>query len=93
MPVDTQYPHRLGGQLHMLGHQACPLTDLAALHERGRDKGPVWYRILPQTNRRGRRDDIVLLPATLQATLRRDLLGANRLYEAQEILEVSVCVV
>lgn len=82
MSVNTQYPHRLGGQLHMLGHQACPLTALAALHERGRDKGPVLYRILLQTNRRGRKDDIVLLPATLQATLRRDLLGANGLHKA-----------
>lgn len=36
-----------------LGDQACPLTGLAALHERRGDKGPVLCQILPRTNMRG----------------------------------------
>lgn len=37
---------RAASHAAMLGNQVCPLTDLAALHERERDKGPVLRPIL-----------------------------------------------
>lgn len=58
-----------------LGNQACPLAGLAALHERGRDKGPVVYRILLRTNMRGSMTSLLF-----SHTHEKDWLGADAMY-------------
>lgn len=51
---------RIGRHAAKLGNQACPLTGLAALHERGRDKGPSFDVPRTSTDKHEGQYDIAL---------------------------------
>lgn len=96
MPVNTQYPQRLGGEPRILqswGIKCAHLQTLLHCMKEGEIRVLCCIQYCASTNKHEGQYDIALLHATLEIILRTDLLGVNGQYKARKTLEVSVCVV